>query len=192
MVMLSSSSPEYAELNRPEHIEAILPHCGRNYDYVYSRHGGVAGDCAVSALETADSIFLVVNEDIAALHDAKRCVKVQRRLTFRTRSGIVVNKDGISKIKTKDVANLLESAPVLVVPYDLKAAMMAVNRGIPKLHCASAPRRPRRYATIRWSASSERAVREAQHETAAPRPTQSRIQVLRRTVSAADCNFRRK
>ena len=30
---------------------------------------------------------------------------------------------------------------------------------------------------------------EAQHETVAPRPTQSRIQVLRPDGSAADCNF---
>ena len=39
-------------------------------------------------------------------------------------------------IKVKDVAALLEMAPVLVVPYDAKAAMPAVNRGIPMLSCA--------------------------------------------------------
>jgi len=137
MVMLSSSSPEYAELIRPEHIEAILSTLRTEFDYVILDMGVSLGDCAVSALETADSIFFVVNEDIAALHDAKRCVKVLEALNLQDKIRIVVNKDGISKIKTKDVANLLESAPVLVVPYDLKAAMMAVNRGIPMLHCAS-------------------------------------------------------
>jgi Flp pilus assembly CpaE family ATPase len=36
----------------------------------------------------------------------------------------------------KNVANLLEATPALVIPYDLKSAMLAVNRGIPLLSCA--------------------------------------------------------
>jgi Flp pilus assembly CpaE family ATPase len=49
---------------------------------------------------------------------------------------VVVNKDGISTVTVKNVANLLEATPVLVIPYDLKSAMLAVNRGVPMLSCA--------------------------------------------------------
>ncbi|MEA5048977.1 MAG: AAA family ATPase [Eubacteriales bacterium] len=136
MVMLSSSSPEYAELIRPEHIEAILSTLRTEFDYVILDMGVSLGDCAVSAFETADQIYFVVNEDIATLHDAKRCIKVMEALNLQDKVRIVVNKDGISKIRTKDVAGLLDAVPALVVPYDLKAAMMAANRGIPMLSCA--------------------------------------------------------
>ena len=135
-VMLSSSAPEYAELIRPEHVDAILSSLRNEFDYVFVDMGVSLGDCAIAAMETADTILLVVNEDIAALHDAKRTIKVLEALNQQDKVKIVVNKDGISTITVKNVANLLESTPVLVVPYDLKAAMLAVNRGIPMLSCA--------------------------------------------------------
>ena len=98
---------------------------------------GVAlGACAIATMETADTILLIVNEDIASLHDAKRSLKVLEALNQQDKVKIVVNKEGISTITVKNVANLLEATPVLVVPYDLKSAMLAVNRGIPMLSCA--------------------------------------------------------
>jgi pilus assembly protein CpaE len=135
-VMLSSSSPEYAELIQPVHVNAILSSLRTEFDYVVVDMGVTFGDCAIAAMETADAILLVVNEDIASLHDAKRSIKVLEALNQQDKLKIVVNKDGISTITVKNVANLLEATPVLVIPYDLKSAMLAVNRGIPMLSCA--------------------------------------------------------
>ena len=135
-VMLSSSSPEYAELIQPVHINAILSSLRTEFDYVIIDMGVAFGDCAIAAMETADAILLVVNEDIASLHDAKRSIKVLEALNQQDKLKIVVNKEGISTITVKNVANLLEATPVLVIPYDLKSAMLAVNRGIPMLSCA--------------------------------------------------------
>ena len=135
-VMLSSSSPEYAELIQPIHINAILSALRTEFDYVVVDMGVTFGDCAIAAMETADSILLVVNEDIASLHDAKRSIKVMEALNQQDKLKIVVNKDGISTITVKNVANLLEATPVLIIPFDLKSAMLAINRGIPMLSCA--------------------------------------------------------
>jgi len=135
-VMLSSSSPEYAELIQPVHVNAILSTLRTEFDYVVVDMGVAFGDCAIAAMETADTILLVVNEDIASLHDAKRSIKVLEALNQQDKIKIVVNKDGISTITVKNVANLLEATPVLVIPFDLKAAMLAINRGIPMLSCA--------------------------------------------------------
>lgn len=135
-VMLSSSSPEYAELIQPLHVNAILSSLRTEFDYVVVDMGVAFGDCAIAAMETADTILLVVNEDIASLHDAKRSIKVLEALNQQDKLKLVVNKEGISTITVKNVANLLEATPVLVVPYDLKSAMLAVNRGIPMLSCA--------------------------------------------------------
>ena len=150
-VMLSSSAPEYAELIQPEHISAILSTLRTEFDYVFVDMGVSLGDCAIATIETADTILLVVNEDIASLHDAKRSLKVLEALNQQDKVKIVVNKDGISTITVKNVANLLEATPVLVIPYDLKAAMLAVNRGIPMLSCApnsKATKEIRNYARI--------------------------------------------
>ncbi len=136
MVMLSCSSPEYAELIRPEHIETILSSLRTEFDYILLDMGSVLNDCSISALETADTIFVVVNEDIATLNDSKRSIKLLEALNLQDKIQIVVNKDGISTIKVKDVANLLEAAPTLVIPNDPQSAMMALNRGIPMLTCA--------------------------------------------------------
>ena len=150
-VMLSSSAPEYAELILPEHINAILSTLRTEFDYVLVDMGVSLGDCAIATIETADTILLVVNEDIAALHDAKRALKVLEALNQQDKVKIVVNKEGISTITVKNVANLLEATPVLVIPYDLKSAMLAVNRGIPMLSCApnsKATKEIRNYARI--------------------------------------------
>ena len=136
MVMLASSSPEYAELIRPEHIETILSTLKTEFDYVVLDMGTTLGDCAIAALEKSDTILFVVNEDFAALHDAKRSIGVMEALNVQDKIHVIVNKDGISAIKPKDVKGLLNASPCLVVPYDIKAAMMAVNRGMPMTTCA--------------------------------------------------------
>ena len=135
-VMLSSSSPEYAELIRPEHIDAILSSLRTEFDYILVDMGVSIGDCAIAALETADTILLIVTEDIAALHDAKRSIKVLEALNQQDKIKLVVNKDGISTITVKNISTLLELSPSVIIPYDLKSAMLAVNRGIPLLSCA--------------------------------------------------------
>jgi pilus assembly protein CpaE len=135
-VMLSSSSPEYAELIQPVHVNSILSTLRTEFDYVVVDMGVHFGDCAISAMEAADTILLIVNEDIASLHDTKRSIKVMEALNQQDKIKVVVNKDGISTVTVKNVANLLEATPVLVIPYDLKSAMLAVNRGVPMLSCA--------------------------------------------------------
>lgn len=135
-VMLSSSSPEYADLIRPEHIDSILSVLRTEFDYVILDMGVTLNDCAIAALETSDTILLVVTEDIAALHDAKRSMKVLEVLNLQDKAKLVVNKEGLSTISVKTIAGLLDASPVLVIPFDLKSAMTAVNRGIPMLSCA--------------------------------------------------------
>jgi len=136
MVLLASSAPEYAELVKPEHIESILSTLRSEFDYIVLDMGVTLNDCSVSAFEMTDTIYFVVNEDIATLHDAKRSMKVLEALNLGDKIKVVVNRDGLSNIRIKDVANLLDCTPALVVPNDAKAAVTAINRGIPMLVCA--------------------------------------------------------
>ena len=136
MVLLSSRSPEYAELIHPEHIEKVIASLRSDFDYVIIDTGTSLGDCTISALEKSDTILFVVNEDFGALHDARRSMGVLEALNVQDKIHVIVNKDGISAIRVKDIRGLLNMVPKLVVPYDIQAAMMAVNRGVPMLHCA--------------------------------------------------------
>ncbi len=135
MVMLSSSAPEYAELIKAEHIELIISSLRSEFDYVILDMDISLGDCAIASFEAADTILFVVNADIATLLDAKRGIKVLEALNVQDKIQLIVNKAGISAMKAKEVSGLLEVTPSLIVPYDLKAAMMAVNRGVPMLDC---------------------------------------------------------
>jgi pilus assembly protein CpaE len=135
-VLLSTSSPEYAELIRPEHIETILSTLRSEFDYIVIDSGNTLNDCAVSSFEISDTIYFVVNEDIAALYDAKRSMKVLEALNLSDKIKVVINKEGGSTIRIKDVSNLLEAAPAFVVPSDVKASTTAINRGIPMVVCS--------------------------------------------------------
>lgn len=151
LVLLSTSSPEYAELIRPENIEAILSTLRAEFDYIVIDSGNALNDCAVSSFELADTIYFVVNEDIAALYDAKRSMKVLEALNLGDKIKIVINKEGGSTVRVKDVANLLETAPVFVVPSDAKASTTAINRGIPMVLCA--PRSKASLAIMKYAKS---------------------------------------
>ncbi len=136
MVLLASSSPEYAELVKPEHIETILSTLRTEFDYIVLDMGVTLNDCSVAAFEMTDTIYFVVNEDIATLHDAKRSMKILEALNLGDKIKVIVNRDGMSNIKIKDVTNLLDCSPALVIPNDPKAVVTAINRGIPMISCA--------------------------------------------------------
>ncbi len=156
MVLLASSSPEYAELVKPEHIETVLSTLRSEFDYLVLDMGTALTDCAISALELSDTVYYVVNEDIATLHDARRSIKVLEALNLGDKIRLVINKEGKSNIRVKDVANLLDLSPSFVVPNDPKAAVTAINRGIPMV--LSAPRSKASVAIKKYAQSLVRGV----------------------------------
>jgi len=130
-VLLSPPAPEYAELVRAEHVEAILTTLRGDYDYLVLDMPPAFNDCSISALELSDIIFFVVTEDISAIKNAKTCFKVMDALNLSDKLKLVINKDGVSTIGVKDVERILGVRATLTLPNDQKIATRAINRGIP-------------------------------------------------------------
>ncbi|MEG1547264.1 MAG: AAA family ATPase [Clostridia bacterium] len=130
-VLLASNAPEYAELIKPPHIESILATLRSEFDYIVLDMTPNFSDCAIAALEQSDTVFFVVTQEISALHNAKRSLKVIEALNLMDKVQLAINKDGISTISVKDVEGILDRKAVLIVPNDQKTAVRAINRGVP-------------------------------------------------------------
>ncbi len=130
-VLLGSASPEYAELVKPEHIEKLLGSLRGEYDYLVLDMPPAFTDCAIAAMESSDTVFFAVTEEISSLRCAKTSFKVMEALNLADKLELVVNKDGISNISVKDVERTLEKKAALSLPFDQKTATRAINRGVP-------------------------------------------------------------
>ena len=73
----------------------------------------------------------MLNPDIATLRNAKVSIGVLESLDHGEKVRVVLNKNGDSSIKQKDVESVLERRTVLVIPSDIRCAVKAVNRGVP-------------------------------------------------------------
>ncbi len=130
-VMLASSAPEYAELVRPEHVEAVIAALRAEFDFVLLDLPPTFDDCSIAAMEQADTLFFVVTEEVSALHHAKICYQTLETLNLRSKVKLVVNKDGCSAIRYQDVESILQQKASLILPNDQRAATQAINQGVP-------------------------------------------------------------
>lgn len=130
-LLLAPSGPEYAELVRTEHVDAILSTLRSQYDYLIVDMAPAFNDCSIAALELSNIIYFIVTEDISTLRNAKTCFKVMKVLNLIDRVETVINKDGISTINVRDVESTLDTKVSFVLPNDQKTATRAINRGIP-------------------------------------------------------------
>ncbi len=130
-ILLASKAPEYADLIKSEHIDTILSSLRYEYDFLVLDMAPAFNDCTITAMEQSDAIFFVVTEDISTLYHAKTCYKVFEALNLLPKVKLVVNKDGMSGISTRDVERILEQKVILSLPDDPKTVTQALNRGIP-------------------------------------------------------------
>lgn len=124
-------NPENAELVTPDHVNKIITAMRPNYDYVVLDMPPSFNDCSIAGLERSNEIYFMLNPDIATLRNAKVSISVLESLDQGEKVRVVLNKNGDSSIKQKDVESVLERKTALVIPSDIRCAVKAVNRGVP-------------------------------------------------------------
>ncbi|MPN30341.1 Septum site-determining protein MinD [bioreactor metagenome] len=124
-------NPENAELVTPDHVNKIISALRPNFDYVIIDMPPAFNDCSIAGLERSSEIYFMLNPDIATLRNAKVSIGVLESLDQGEKVRVVLNKNGDSSIKQKDVENVLDRSTVLVIPSDIRCAVKAVNRGVP-------------------------------------------------------------
>ena len=130
-VLCAPESPELAEIVKPEHISQIANTIKSEFDYVIFDMSPTIDEYVLHVLDISDSIYFVTNPEISTLKNTKVCLNVLNTLGYEDKVKIVLNKDGESYVKKKDMEDVLGKAMTLVLPRDSKSAISAINRGIP-------------------------------------------------------------
>jgi len=135
-VLCAPSSPEFAELVKPEHIERLVTILRGEYDYLIFDTPANLADCTISVLEQSDVVYMVTNPEISTMRNTRVCLEVLKALDIYRKIRLILNKDGESYITARDVEGALDMKPVLTLPLDYKTCVASINRGVPLLQTA--------------------------------------------------------
>lgn len=130
-LLLAPQSPEFAELVKPEHINKIVDEVKGSFDYIIFDLGPTLDECVLQALEVCNTIYFIVTPEISTLKNTKTCMNVLSTLELAQKVKFVLNKDGDSYVKKKDMEAALDDEIVLVIPSEPKNTIASINRGVP-------------------------------------------------------------
>ena len=130
-VLLAPQSPEFAEMVKPSNINEIVDAVKEFYDYIIFDLGPTLDDCALQALELSESVYFIVTPEISTLKNTKTCMNVLRTLELSKKIKFILNKDGDSYVRKKDVEEALETEIALVIPSEHKNIIASINKGVP-------------------------------------------------------------
>ncbi len=130
------SAPEVPEASyaiNPEQLDGLMQVAQANYDVVVLDVERVLGPLTLRALEVSDVVFLVMENLLPFVRDAKRLVAKFRELGFKdSKIRIVVNR--YEKNETIDIAQI-EKALGIKVSYTIRSSFedvaQAINTGVP-------------------------------------------------------------
>jgi pilus assembly protein CpaE len=114
-------------------VEELLRLLTRQYDYIVVDCGSQINSCTVSALYTADQIFLVGNPDVPSVRNAQRLLDRVRQLgACGERVRVLLNRAAEpSPIPLKQIEAALGHPVHHTFPSDYKTVSTALNSGVP-------------------------------------------------------------
>jgi pilus assembly protein CpaE len=114
-------------------IEELFRLLGRQYEYIIVDAGSQINSCAVAALYTADTIFLVANPDVPSIRNAQRLLDRVRQLgACGERVRVLLNRAAEPyPIPPKQIEGALGHPIHHTFPSDYKTVSTALNSGVP-------------------------------------------------------------
>jgi pilus assembly protein CpaE len=114
-------------------IEELFRLLGRQYEYIVVDAGSQINSVAVSALYTADTIFLVANPDVPSIRNAQRLLDRIRQLgACGERVRVLLNRAAEPyPIPPKQIEGALGHPSHHTFPSDYKTVSTALNSGVP-------------------------------------------------------------
>jgi pilus assembly protein CpaE len=114
-------------------IEELLRLLGRQYEYIIVDAGSQINSCTVSALYSADTIFLVANPDVPSVRNAQRLLDRVRQLgACGERVRVLLNRAAEPfPIPPKQIEGALGHPIHHMFPSDYKTVSTALNSGVP-------------------------------------------------------------
>jgi len=114
-------------------IEELLRLLTRQYDYIIVDGGSQINSCTVSAMYTADQLFLVANPDVPSVRNAQRLLDRVRQLgACGERVRLLLNRAAEPfPIPPKQIEGALGHPIHHTFPSDYKTVSTALNSGVP-------------------------------------------------------------
>ena len=130
-VLCAPKSSEFAEFVTPAHIERIIDIMRPYYEYIIVDLPSAFNDSVITACENCEEIFLVYNNEILSLNNAKVCYTILDQLHQRDKIRFVLNRVEKSLIKPEDFTEMFRTEMCAMIPADYSAALVSVNKGMP-------------------------------------------------------------
>jgi pilus assembly protein CpaE len=137
-VLAAPDDPEQATEVKPKHVEALLNLAKTQYDYVVLDIGRALNATTVMALDHADMIFMVLQETLPFIRDAKRLLHALQALGYsREKIHLIVNRyEKGGEIQLDDVERTLGMKVFKTIPNSFSAVSTSVNQGVPIMKIA--------------------------------------------------------
>jgi pilus assembly protein CpaE len=138
-VLPSPDSIALAQSIRPEDLFEVIITLQEMYPHIIIDVGSAITDNAVTLMDSAYKILLVITPDLASLRDAQKFLQVCSTLNYpHDKVLITVNQAGIKGgVRNGEIQQALQSDIFASIPYDNPDVIRSLNRGVPLM--ASSP-----------------------------------------------------
>jgi pilus assembly protein CpaE len=132
-LLLAPPSPESADLVRPEHMTSLLTVLRTMYDYVIVDLDKRLDDTNLGMIEVADTVYLVLNADLACLKNVRLVLQALGHLGYDAgKFKLVMNRStAVTGISVKSAEGALKRPIDYRIVNDYRAAISSLNSGAP-------------------------------------------------------------
>ena len=129
-VLCAPKSTEFAEFVTAAHVEKIIDIMRPYYEYIIIDLPASFNDTTITACENCEEIYLVYNNELLSLRNAKVCYTILEQLHQREKLRFIINKFEKGLVKVEDFEEMFRTKMFAVVPADYAAALNAINKGM--------------------------------------------------------------
>ncbi len=131
-ILASPNSPELAEYVTSDTVKQVLDIARNYFEYILIDCGCQLTDPVITAIEGADTVFMVNDVNILSLKRAKVCLNVLQQINQKDKVKLVINKN-VKKnaVRIEDFENLLGLTAYSVISSDFKTVNTSLNNGQP-------------------------------------------------------------
>ena len=100
------------------------------YEYIIIDLPASFSDTTITACENCEEIFLIYNNEILSLRNARVCYGILEQLHQREKIRFVINKFEKGLVKNEDFEEMFQTKMFATVPADYSSALSSINRGL--------------------------------------------------------------